>query len=150
MNLSNIFILNNIFSETIRKKMISDSKKLIKLRENIWFCPDITTHKHFKKQIEKLALQSAEKIKSNLKIKNSWVAYGTGEIERDFHNHDSHYSLVYYMKTNKNNSGTLFKDRFIKVDQNDALVFESILYHKVPKYFPYEERRTLVMELNRV
>ena len=45
--------------------MINDSKKLIRLRENVWFCPDITTHKNFKKQIEELALQTAQKVKSN-------------------------------------------------------------------------------------
>ena len=150
MNTSNIFILNKIFSKKIRQKMIDDSKKIIRLKENIWYCPDITTNKNFKKHIETLALKTARKIKSNLKIKNSWVAYSTGKDEIDFHNHDSDLSLVYYMKTNKNNSGTLFKDGFIKVDQNDALVFDSLLYHKVPKYFPYEERRTLVMELNRI
>ena len=150
MNISNYFMLKNVFSEKIRKKMINDSKELIKLRENIWFCPDITTHKNFKKQIEKLALQTAEKIKSNLKIKNSWIAYSTGETEIDFHNHNSDYSLVYYMKTNKKNSGTEFKDGFVKVNQNDALVFNSLLYHKVPKYFPYEDRKTLVLELNKI
>ena len=150
MNISNYFILKNIFSEKIRKKMINDSKDLIKLRENIWFCPDITTHKKFKKQIEKLALQTAQKIKSNLKIKNSWIAYSTGKSEIDIHNHDSDYSLVYYMKTNKKNSGTHFKDGFVKVNQNDALVFNSILYHKTPSYFPYEDRRTLVLELNKI
>ena len=150
MNISNYFILKNIFSEKIRKKMINDSKDLIKLRENIWFCPDITTHKKFKKQIEKLALQTAQKIKSNLKIKNSWIAFSTGKNEVDFHNHDSDYSLVYYMKTNKQNSGTQFKEGFIKVNQNDALVFNSMLYHKVPKYFPHEDRKTLVLELNKI
>ena len=59
MNISNYFMLKNVFSEKIRKKMINDSKELIKLRDNIWFCPDITKHKNFKKQIEKLALQTA-------------------------------------------------------------------------------------------
>ena len=150
MNISNSFILKNIFSDKIRKKMISDSKKLIRLKDNIWFCPDITVHKNFKKQIEKLALQTAQKIKSNLKIKNSWIAFSTGKNEVDFHNHDSDYSLVYYMKTNKQNSGTQFKEGFIKVNQNDALVFNSMLYHKVPKYFPHEDRKTLVLELNKI
>ena len=150
MNISNSFILKNIFSDKIRKKMISDSKKLIRLKDNIWFCPDITVHKNFKKQIEKLALQTAQKVKSNLKIKNSWIAFSTGKNEVDFHNHDSDYSLVYYMKTNKQNSGTQFKEGFIKVNQNDALVFNSMLYHKVPKYFPHEDRKTLVLELNKI
>ena len=85
-----------------------------------------------------------------LKIKNSWIAFSTGKNEVDFHNHDSDYSLVYYMKTNKQNSGTQFKEGFIKVNQNDALVFNSMLYHKVPKYFPHEDRKTLVLELNKI
>ena len=61
MNISNYFMLKNIFSEKIRKKMINDSKELIKLRDNIWFCPDITTHKNFKKTNRRISFTNSRK-----------------------------------------------------------------------------------------
>tara|TARA_E500000305_G_C3889930_1_gene173750 strand:+ start:133 stop:570 length:438 start_codon:yes stop_codon:yes gene_type:complete len=145
-----MFIIENIFSPKVRKKIIKDSKKIIKLRENKWFCPDISKHKNFKKYINILALETAKIIKSNLEIKNSWFSFSMGDKDIEFHNHDSDYSLVYYLQTQLNNSGTEFKNGLIKVKQNNALVFDSILYHKVPKYFPLKERRTLVLELNKL
>ena len=150
MNIFDLFIIKNVFSEYKRKKMIQNSKKIIKLKKGKWFCPDITKHKNYKKLVEELALNTAKIVKFNLKIKNSWIAYSTGEKEIGFHNHNSDYSLVYYMQTKPNNSGTMFKNNFIKVDQNNALIFNSKLYHKVPKYFPKSDRRTLVLELNKI
>ena len=150
MNIFNCIMLKKVFTEKIRKEMIKNSKKILKKKKGCWFCPDITEHEKFKNYIEQLALSAANNVKSNLKIKNSWIAYSTGEKEIDFHNHNSDYSLVYYMQTNSKNSGTMFKNGFVKSKQNDALIFDSALFHKVPNYKPKSDRRTLVLELNKI
>ena len=87
----------------------------------------------------------------SLEVSRSWINLTNGrKKEIHWHNHPSDYTLVYFIQTLPFfNSGTLFREKFIRVKQNGIVIFPGKIEHAAPSYpFPFFERYSLAMELN--
>ena len=154
--------IKNIFTNQIRKKLIEDCKPLIvdgkELMRfyNMSACPSkqshptvhmhpkfVSAHDHIKKLVE-------DKLNSKMKIEKSWVVLTTGKKEDIYwHSHESDISCVYYMKTHTPfDSGTNFRDGFVRAEQNSLLIFPSSLEHAPPLSLFRFKRYTMAMEMN--
>ena len=149
-----MFRSNNIFTNQERKDLLYKSIPLVKhipehpakqTRADLHYNLDFNLyHQIIMKRIKDMVF-------IDLKIVRSWINEDWGRKEDiSWHNHDSFYSCVYYLKTIPFfNSGTLFKDYgFVRAKQNSLVLFPSHLVHGTPSYpFPFIKRYTLVMEL---
>ena len=151
-------LIEDVFEEKVRKKLIKDSKDVLELRNpesftdsqkpSSWFCPNLRHDLRFIHPITYL-LNIAENItEQDLDCDNAWITYCRGNENFDFHNHEYDYSAVYYMQTEPHSSGTLFEKGLVSTKQNSVLIFDANLKHKVPSYNPLADRRTLVLDIN--
>ena len=93
-------------------------------------------------------LFSEETFNLKLDLLFSWANLDYGE-EKDmfWHTHPYDYSCIYYMKTNNDYGGTLFKDKslnFVTAMQNSLILFNASLEHTAPPYPFHQKRYTLV------
>lgn len=142
-----MYIIDNIFSNKVIKKLIKDSEKVLEPKGNGWWCPNLSKHPNFRNAVDTLIKQAETKI-NNLRVDNAWIVLCKGDEVVDFHNHPLYdYSIIYYLETTPENSGTLFESGFVKTKQNSLLIFDSKLKHKIPSYKPLVVRKTLVLDV---
>ena len=153
-----MYIIKNIFTEEERKKLIEnatpfllDGKKLNMFYDGEegeyhegfeWFkLSHSTLHQvpKFNFWHQYLVEKIKEETNLDLKITKSWINLTNGKRHSKnikWHNHDwdgADYAGVYYMKTLPLiNSGTMFKDKFVRAPQNSLLLFPSHLEHSTP------------------
>jgi|TARA_E500000318_G_C3496295_1_gene186553 hypothetical protein len=143
-----VHIIDNIFSTKTRKQLIKNCKKVLERQDTGWWCPNISKHPDFCEAVNRLVLLTKNKLNHNLKVDNAWIAVCDGSESVNFHNHPEYdYSVIYYMQTRLNNSGTMFEKGFVKTKQNSLLIFDAKLKHKIPSYTPWSERKTLVLDI---
>ena len=118
----NIFLVKNILTDEQREELLETSKPLL-----LDLGDDFPGKQTFGilhtvpklKSIFDCMLQHIEHVMNyKFDIKNAWVNWTNGKNEDlNWHIHSCHYSMVYYMSPF--NCGTLFRDKFIIVDNND-------------------------------
>ena len=150
-----MIIINNVLTNKERKDLIKFSQPYLKN-----FGPDypgkqtpgnIFKYHQFKDIHYKILSTCVKKLKLTLEISRSWINLTNGRKKETYwHNHPSDYTLVYFIQTLPFfNSGTLFREKFIRVKQNGIVIFPGKIEHAAPSYpFPFFERYSLAMELN--
>ena len=150
-----MIIINNVLTNKERKDLIKFSQPYLKN-----FGPDypgkqtdgdISKYFPFKDIHYKILSICTKKLKLSLEISRSWINLTNGrKKEIHWHNHPSDYTLVYFIQTLPFfNSGTLLREKFIRVKQNGIVLFPGKTEHAAPSYpFPFFDRYSLAMELN--
>ena len=150
-----MIIINNVLTNKERKDLIKFSQPYLKN-----FGPDypgkqtdgdISKYFPFKDIHYKILSICTKKLKLSLEISRSWINLTNGRKgETYWHNHPSDYTLVYFIQTLPFfNSGTLLREKFIRVKQNGIVLFTGKTEHAAPSYpFPFFDRYSLAMELN--
>ena len=150
-----MIIINNDLTNKERKDLIKFSQPYLKN-----FGPDypgkqtdgdISKYFPFKDIHYKILSICTKKLKLSLEISRSWINLTNGRKgETYWHNHPSDYTLVYFIQTLPFfNSGTLLREKFIRVKQNGIVLFPGKTEHAAPSYpFPFFDRYSLAMELN--
>ena len=167
MNKMKVHIIKNVFSENKRKEFIECGQPLIVDGSRVGVFDKhsypgrqsyATVHLHpdFIEGCKYMVSLIKKTIGLDLIIDRAWLNQTNGELNSsEWHNHPTiDYSAVYYMKTTPFfNSGTLFRDKFVRVPQNGLLVFPASLEHTAPSSFFHNplkvERYTWVMDLNK-
>ena len=165
-----IIVLNNVLSNSSRKKFIKDVKPFLVNGKELnryydggdgiypegfkWFNlthPDLHMKKEFSSIHTDTLYLIRKKVGLDLTIKKSWVNLTNGKLKsRKWHSHRADFSFVYYMKTFPLfSNGTLFKHHgFVKAQQNSCLIFPSTFFHTTPSSPIPFKRYTWVMDLN--
>ena len=149
-----ISIITDILTKTERKKLIKDCQPFL---QNVGEgYPALQTkcvlisHSQFYNPIIKVASRAQEAIGKSLSVERAWINKDDGRKEDIlWHCHEGYdYSLVYYMQTLPFiNSGTLFKHKFVRVPQNGAMIFPSLIQHTVPSYpFSWFKRYSMAID----
>ena len=158
--MAEIHIIENIFSEEERRKILEDSQRFF-VDGNLLGAggyPGRQTHptihllSSFSWVHERLMERINNKTKLNLKVVQSWFNWTDGRKEYfSWHNHKKtgDYAAVYYLKTLPFfNSGTLFKEYgFIRAPQNSIMIFPSDLMHSAPISFLRYDRYSMALDL---
>ena len=155
-----VYIIKNIFSEEERKWFIECSKPLfVDLGEKYpgkQTHPTIHLHPDFISGSNHIVNIINDRLGLDVIVDKGWINYSNGDKNNTgWHNHPNiDYAAVYYLKTTPFfNSGTLFRDKFVRVPQNGLLVFPAKMDHSAPSsYFhnPFRmERYTWALDLNR-
>lgn len=149
-----MYVINHILTNKERIELIKKCKPFLKKDENF---PASQTHPslHNEKELEYFYNIFIDKIRTklekNFSIFTSWVNEDIGRKEDIFwHKHSGvDYTCIYYMRTLPFfNSGTLFKDKFVRVKQNSFLIFPGDILHGTPSYpFHFFKRYTLVIDI---
>ena len=139
-------IVKNVLTNKERKKLIADCKPHLidgkelekkydrpfpakQTQEDIYLIPC------FREPINKILITTSKTLRQSLVLKRVWINCTSGKKEDVlWHNHiPMEWSCVYYMKTLPFvDSGTLFKDGFMRAPQNSLLLFPANLYHRPP------------------
>ena len=159
----NVHLIENIFSNDKRRQLIEYSKSL--LLENSSLVskylgrrypgrqsdPNIHLLPTFRSSAEYIINSVKRKTRLNVGITKSWINWTNGKKEDiAWHNHQTDYSMVYYMKTVPFFSdGTLFRDQFVKSPVNSLLLFPGYLEHTAPTCPFRIHRYTWAFELNK-
>ena len=150
-----MIIINDVLSNRERKNLIIFSQPYLKD-----FGPDypgkqtdhdISKYPQFKDIHYKILSICRKKLKLSLEVSRSWINLTNGRKKETYwHNHPSDYTLVYFIQTLPFfNSGTLLREKFIRVKQNGIVIFPGEIEHSTPSYpFPFFDRYSLAMELN--
>ncbi len=149
-----ISIIKNILTKTERKKLIKDGQPLLeRLGENypaLQTKSNLITYPQFHNPIGKVTFRAQKVIGRSLSVERVWINGDDGRKEDIlWHCHEGYdYSLVYYMQTIPFiNSGTWFRDKFVRVPQNGAMIFPSSLEHTAPSYpFPWFKRYSMAID----
>ena len=149
-----INIIKDILTETQRKKLIRDCQSFLKdwgpNTPALQTYSELHNHSEFQDVIIRLASRSSEILGKTIRVKRSWINCDNGRREDIlWHNHpEADYSLVYYIKTIPFiNSGTRFKDKFVRVHQNGAMIFPSSVEHTAPSYpFSWIKRYSMAID----
>ena len=167
-------IIDNIFSEEERKKLIDLSQPLLVPSERLQASsleydvdgkprgrkfypgkqsfPTVHLHPDFQYYFNHI-LDLVNSTGIRVKIKEAWVNYHDAPRPLNWHIHfkeGSDYCVIYYMKTNWIDSGTVFRDKFVKVPQNSLLLFPCHLEHSVPRNLLRLKRYTLAIDLTSI
>ena len=159
-----IYLIKNVLADDERKKLIADSRPLLKHGKQLseYFktdnkfpgkqtFSDLYLNSKFTFSFNHMVDMILRETGLNLEIKGAWVNWTNGK-KKDiaWHSHNRHdYALVYYMKTFPFfSNGTLFKHGFVRAPQNSALLFPSDLVHTAPSSPLRLSRYTLAMNLN--
>tara|TARA_B100000287_G_C20359879_1_gene673336 strand:+ start:255 stop:743 length:489 start_codon:yes stop_codon:yes gene_type:complete len=141
-----VYILENIFPKDQRLDLIKKSEPLLVEGDDInrryvgrdypGRQTDSRIHEfsYFNFAANRLLNLIKEKTGLDLVIDKSWVNWTNGKkSDIAWHTHRCDYAGVYYMKTTRFFSdGTLFKDRFVRVPLNGALIFPANILHTAP------------------
>ena len=162
-------IIDNVFSEEERKKLIDLSQPLLVPSERLQASafengyprkfypvkqsfPTVHLHPDFQYYFNHI-LDLVNSTGIRVKIKEAWVNYHDAPRPLNWHIHfkeGSDYCVIYYMKTNWIDSGTVFRDKFVKVPQNSLLLFPCHLEHSVPRNLLRLKRYTLAIDLTSI
>ena len=156
-------LIKNLLPEERRKKVIEDLKPLLvsSLEMDFYYGVSVggkQTHATlyelpvFQSLMDEMLEVIRERTELDLVIEKAWANWTNGNAgDIRWHKHDSDYALVYYLKTSFLNSGTLFKDGFVKAPQNSLLLFPANLEHTAPssrRNNPFRfDRYTISMDL---
>ena len=164
--MEDFYIVNDIFTNEVRKKMVKDVNPLLLTNEQLhqqynydkWHPGKQTINTlykqpTFKLQIEYLINVAQEVTQLKFGLHGAWVNWTNGKKKDiNWHNHSRYdYTLVYYLKTFPFfSNGTLFRKPigFIKASQNSMLVFPGHIDHTAPTSPFRFNRYSLAMELN--
>ena len=154
-----IHLIENVFTDKERRKLIKDSQFLLENLEDksgLYFpgrqtwC-ELHEDPKFESLINHMLEVVYKKTGLNLVISKSWVNWTNGS-KKDiaWHSHPCEYSLVYYMKTPLPffSNGTLFRKGLFKAPQNSIIVFPGSMEHTAPSSPFRFNRYSLAMELN--
>lgn len=139
-------IVKNVLTNKERKKLIADCKPHLidgkelgkkygrtfpakQTLETIYHIPC------FREPINKILVTIANTLRQGIVLQRVWINCTTGKDEdSEWHNHiPMKWSCVYYMKTIPFvDSGTLFKDGFMRAPQNSLIIFPANLDHRPP------------------
>ena len=161
-----IKIVKNVLTNKERKKLIKDckphlidGKELLTIygkyyppgfrfpaqqtKETIYDIPC------FKEPINKILVSASRALQKGLGLHQAWITCTTGkDTDCSWHNHPFKWSCVYYMKTIPFiDSGTLFKDGFMRAPQNSLIIFPGNLDHCPPTSPLRFKRYTLALDL---
>ena len=141
-----VYLFKGIFSHDKRRELIKRSDPFLmggntftQIHQEREY-PGKQTHgeihslPYFDSASDKLINLVNKKTGLNMMIEKSWINWTNGK-KKDiaWHRHACDYALVYYMKTVRFFSdGTLFKDRFVRVPLNGALIFPANILHTAP------------------
>ena len=167
----NIHVIEKVFSEDTRKRLVESSKPLIVKGSDIkafYATPDafvlpgrrshpsVHLHPDFVEEAHHVVNIIKEKLGLDLVIVQSHINLTVGNKEEScWHRHNCDYTVVYYMKTMPFfNSGTLFKEQgFVRAPQNSILFCSADTEHMAPTTFfrnPFRvERYTWAIDLNK-
>lgn len=157
------YIVNDIFTNQVRKKMIKDVNPLLLTSEQmkrVANCPDkwhpgrqtvntLYNQPTFKPQIEFLINVAQEVTQLKFGLHGAWVNWTNGKKKDiNWHIHPCDYTLCYYMKIFPFfSNGTLYENGFIKAKQNSFLLSRGYLKHTAPTSPLRFGRYTLVLDL---
>ena len=155
-------IVKNVLTNKERKKLIVDckphlidGKELEKRYPGHHYPAKQTNEKiynvsYFQGPINKILRTVVKTVKEDLVLHRVWINCTTGKDEdSEWHNHiPLKWSCVYYMKTIPFiDSGTLFKDSFMRAPQNSLIIFPAHLDH-CPPTSPFRfESYTMALDL---
>ena len=158
-------IIDNIFSEEERKELIEISKPLLVTPERLnasdpgrifypgkQSFPTVHLHPDFQYYFNHI-VELVNNTGIGVKVKEAWINYHYTRRPLNWHTHPrtgSDHCAIYYMKTNWIDSGTVFRDKFVKVPQNSLLLFSCHLEHSVPRNLLGLKRYTLAMDLTSI
>ena len=99
----------------------------------------------FYKEINSLMLQTAKKFKcQNWTIHNAWFMQYKENDKHAWHTHPrTNLSGVYYLELPKKELITEFKDKKVKTEEGDILIFPSYMLHRSPAN-KTKERKTVI------
>lgn len=99
----------------------------------------------FYKEINSLMLQTAKKFKCmNWRIHNAWFMQYKENDKHAWHTHPrTNLSGVYYLELPKKELITEFKDKKVKAEEGDILIFPSYMLHRSPAN-KTKERKTVI------
>jgi len=99
----------------------------------------------FYKEINSLMLQTAKKFKCmNWRIHNAWFMQYKENDKHAWHTHPrTNLSGVYYLELPKKELITEFKDKKVKTEEGDILIFPSYMLHRSPAN-KTKERKTVI------
>lgn len=164
--MEDFYIVKDIFTNEVRKKMIKDANPLLLTNEQLlfnneqmgtdkWYPGKQTTNRlyvlpTFRPQIEYLINVAQEATQLKFGLHGSWVNWTNGKKKDiNWHNHPCDYTLCYYMKIFPFfSNGTLFEHHgFMKAKQNSFLLSRGYLKHTAPTSPLRFSRYTLVLDL---
>tara|TARA_B100000287_G_scaffold293300_1_gene276644 strand:+ start:250 stop:753 length:504 start_codon:yes stop_codon:yes gene_type:complete len=161
-----IYLIKNVLADDERKKLIADSRPLLKQGKQLseYFktvnpfpgkqtFSDLYLNSKFTFSFNHMVDMIWRETGLNLEIKGAWVNWTNGK-KKDiaWHSHNRHdYALVYYMKTFPFfSNGTLFREPigFVKAPQNSLILFPGRLEHTAPSSLFRFSRYTVAINLN--
>ena len=104
----------------------------------------------FREPIHKILVTIANTLRQGIVLQRVWINCTNGkDVEDYWHNHlPMKWSCVYYMKTIPFvDSGTLFKDGFVRAPQNSLIIFPANLYHRPPSSPLRFKRYSMALDL---
>lgn len=154
-------IVKNVLTNKERKKLIADCKPHLidgkelekKYGKTFPAKQTLETIYHipcFREPINKILVTIANTLRQGIVLQRVWINCTTGKDEDSvWHNHlPMKWSCVYYMKTIPFvDSGTLFKDGFVRAPQNSLLIFPSHLEHTAPSSPLRFKRYSMALDL---
>ncbi len=164
--MSEIYIIENVFTEEERRKILEDSQRFFVDGDVMSIerfgepgrypgkqtYPTIHLLSSFNWVHKRVIERVNNEIKLNLKIVRSWFNWSDGRKEYlNWHEHKEtgDYAAVYYLKTIPFfNSGTLFKEYgFVRAPQNSIMIFPSHFIHSAPISFLRYDRYSMAFDL---
>ena len=160
-----IYLIKNVLADDERKKLIADSRPLLKHGKQLseYFktdnkfpgkqtFSDLYLNSKFTFSFNHMVDMIFKETGLNLEIRAAWVNCTNGKNkDMCWHSHRHDYALVYYMKTFPFfSNGTLFREPigFVKAPQNSLILFPGRLEHTAPSSLFRFSRYTVAMNLN--
>lgn len=145
--------INNVLSNRERKKLLELCKPLCKempgfaAKQSDEF---LHMRPRIKQYIDIFGQKISNKLSKTIYFNKVWVNEDGGyKKDISWHRHHTELTAVYYMKTIPIiNSGTLFKDEFVRCKQNSILIFPGHIVHGTPAYpFHWIKRYSIAMDI---
>ena len=135
----NIVLIESVFTKEEREKMIKDLQPLLVKRSGYpgkQTHPSLHLHSDTSPFITRLSDLTQKVLKCDLEVQRAWAKWSNGRKDQmNWHTHETDYTSVYYLKTNSFlNSGTLFREGFVKASKNDFIVFPGNYEHTTPSH----------------
>ena len=134
-----IALVENVFTKEEREKMIKYLQPLLVKRPGYpakQTHPTLHLHPDTNPFIARLSDLTKKVLGSDVEIQKAWAKWSNGKKKQmNWHTHECDFTSVYYLKTNSFlNSGTLFREGFVKASKNDFIVFPGNYEHTTPSH----------------